>query len=93
MAQRISLSLIARSTTLAVAFSILALIAIGGPIPVHRDAAMTCFTIASDVTCIESGGAQAPLAPPIMAPMGPIFGGDDEEIVMRDNGGRVVERG
>jgi hypothetical protein len=53
--------------------------------------ALSCFTIAGQVTCIDAGGSTvAPIIPPIH---GPIFGGEDEEIVMSDNGGYQVERG
>lgn len=70
-----------------------ALVALGAPTDKQLDAAMSCFTIAGEVTCFESGGAHVQPVAPNIAPSGPIFGGESEEIVMRDNGGHVVERG
>ena len=56
--------------------------------------AFSCFVIVGGVTCIDAGHAPgAPGVPPVIAPIGPIFGGEDNDIVMSDNGGYVVERG
>ena len=56
--------------------------------------APSCMVIAGEVTCIDAGVAPGPPGvPPVVGPIGPIFGGEDEDIVMSDYGGYVVERG
>jgi hypothetical protein len=93
MAQRVHLSAIAPTTSCMLSLAAAALVALASPSIARPVASMSCFTIAGEVTCFEAGGPPAPPVAPIMAPMGPIFGGEDEEIVMRDDGGHVVERG
>ncbi len=56
--------------------------------------AMSCFTVAGKMTCIDA--AHAPTAgylPPVIVPA--IAGGDgeDQHIVIRDDGGRRVAQG
>jgi hypothetical protein len=62
--------------------------------PVPAALAVTCFSVATDVVCIDTEGA-APMPwhmPPAMIAPG-TDGGVDENIVIRDDGGRHVARG
>jgi hypothetical protein len=55
----------------------------------------SCFSVAMDVVCIEAESI-APLPwhmPPVMIPAGVDGDGEDEDIVIRDDGGRHVARG
>jgi hypothetical protein len=57
-------------------------------------AAMSCFAIAGKIACIEVGSLPvAPVAPPVMGPIGPNIDGENEDIVIRDDGGRHVATG
>jgi hypothetical protein len=66
----------------------------GGFVTAPAARAATCFSVATDIVCID-GGMQAPPAtvPPILIPTGANGDGVDEEIVIRDDGGYQVARG
>jgi hypothetical protein len=69
-----------------------------GSVDVNRTAdagaAMSCFVVAGKLACIDAGYMPvAPLAPPVMGPIGPDIDGENEDIVIRDNGGRHVAAG
>ena len=58
-------------------------------------AAMTCFTIAGDIACIETVDMPPvmPVLPAIMVPVGPGVEGESNDVVIRDDGGHEVARG
>lgn len=66
--------------------------------PINRTvdarAAMSCFVIAGKVACIEAGYIPvAPVAPSVTGPIGPDIDGENEDIIIRDDGGRHVATG
>jgi hypothetical protein len=56
--------------------------------------AASCFAVSGKVVCIDAGYAPVnPPAPVVVAPTGPFFDTEDEDIVIRDDGGHHVARG
>jgi hypothetical protein len=53
--------------------------------------AMSCFAIAGTLSCIET--PTVPFVPPVIVTGGAKVEGEDEHIVIRDNGGRHIARG
>jgi hypothetical protein len=61
---------------------------------VDAQTAMSCFVIAGKLACIDAVYVPvAPVAPPVMGPIGPNIDGENEDITIRDNGGRHVAAG
>jgi hypothetical protein len=58
-------------------------------------ASMSCFTEAGAVSCVQTADAPPvmPVAPLVMVPVGPHVDGEDQDIVIRDDGGHEVARG
>lgn len=64
------------------------------PMPNEGTQIATCFTISGKVTCMQGGAMPInPIMPPILIPSGPAAEGEDEVIIMNDNGGREVAIG
>lgn len=62
--------------------------------PTERTQIAACFTIAGKMTCMEGGAMPInPIMPPILIPSGPGVDGEDEVIIMNDNGGHEVAIG
>jgi hypothetical protein len=56
--------------------------------------AMSCFTVAGKMTCIDTTHAPAAgFMPPVIVPTVAGDDGEDHHIVIRDDGGRRVARG
>lgn len=65
-----------------------------GPDQIVDADAASCFAIAGKIACVDAGYVPVvPIAPIVLGPMGPDVTGEDEDIVIRDNGGRQVARG
>jgi hypothetical protein len=56
--------------------------------------AMSCFTVAGKMTCIDTAASgAAPFMPPVIVPGAAWGEGEDHHIVIEDDGGRHVARG
>lgn len=88
-----SVSAIPSALCLSLAFAIAAIAPHENHV-VELESAMSCFVVAGKVACIEVGVVpMVPGGPAVSAPIGPDFTGDDEDIVIRDDGGRHVAIG
>lgn len=94
---RVPASFLAATCTLAVVGALVSLV--GQPAGVTSRQHLCVASVAGTMTCPNaiSGAPFAvpmpPLAPQFAVSIGPIFGGEDEDVVIRDNGGRHVARG
>ncbi|MGH2618877.1 MAG: hypothetical protein ACRDJC_26920, partial [Thermomicrobiales bacterium] len=76
------------------ALGLAGMIGLAGRSDMPSASAMSCFAVAGNLTCIDTAPAPVvPFVPPVMVPSGVGIEGDDEHIVIRDNGGRHIARG
>jgi hypothetical protein len=94
---RVPASFLPATCTLAVVGALISLV---GQSAEKTSRQQLCVTpVAGTMTCTNAvPGASVvapmpPLAPQFAVPIGPIFGGEHEDVVIRDNGGRHVARG
>jgi hypothetical protein len=77
-----------------VAFGALAVLGLSGWGQAQPASAMSCFTVATKMTCIEAGIAPpASFMPPVIVPNGVGTEGEDRHVVIEEDGGRRVASG